>query len=357
MARPSDWRTKLTQDVLFEAVDLLIKGCPAEAVAKKFSPLLGEAFTRQQVYKLLNIAAAQNLLVVQPPHVDSITEKLIAAHGIPRNSLRVVGVRGKNAIEHLATSTADLLFSLVMNLKRERSKKTVHIAVGSGRSTNLVCARLGAKLHAELARPNIVIHALTGGWDSGTLVSPVSHFSHFQFTDQDEPSVEFVNLSVPPLVPVEDFSGIRNLPFIRDAFERFSEVDIVVSSIGNRHDDHCTFAEAMNLRWVREYGNPKKKLDQQGWVGDIQYLPYNELGPIEMGGLKACVLMSFADLVKMAQLADKFVVVLVGPCGRCGKSKAPALLPLVSSVKLRVFSHLVLDLTTGEDLLRSGGAG
>ena len=56
----------------------------------------------------------------------------------------------------------------------------------------------------------------------------------------------------------------------------------------------------------------------------------------------------------MASTRDKYVILVVGPCGQpdCDKKfKTDALQPLLEVPGLRVFTLLVIDISTAENLL------
>jgi len=42
---------------------------------------------------------------------------------------------------------------------------------------------------------------------------------------------------------------------------------------------------------------------------------------------------------------------VAAPCGICNEPKAEALQPLLKESRLRLWSHLLMDLTTAQDLL------
>jgi hypothetical protein len=91
---------------------------------------------------------------------------------------------------------------------------------------------------------------------------------------------------------------------------------------------------------------------RQGWVGDVQYLPYSTTGPIGVAsGVRAVTLFELSELVEMVKSGNKHVVLVGGPCGHCGASKTEALRPLLEEPSLRVWSHLVVDAGTAEKLI------
>ncbi len=352
MARPSKWKGKLTQEILFQAVDLLSSGMRPEEVAERLQEKLGESFNRGHVIPLIKLARDRGLLCLIPPHAAEVARTIEKRYDLEADSIHVVEVRGDAAVEHLATATAALVMRFIEPEPPLKRKARVHLGLGSGRTTHLVCSRLGAILRDDPTRPELMIHGLTSGWDPGTSIeSPVSHFSHF-FFDQPKPAVTFVGLSIPPLVPSDSFDEIARLPLVQEAFEQRHSLDVVITSIGSKKDKHCTFKRAIDSRRITsDYANLKSLLELQGWVGDVQFLPYSDTEALQMKHLRSGVLVSFDELVTMARTKGKEVVLVAGPCGLCGDLKTEALRPLLANEHLRVFSHLVIDLATAEGLL------
>ena len=61
-------------------------------------------------------------------------------------------------------------------------------------------------------------------------------------------------------------------------------------------------------------------------------------------------LFELDDFVRMADSRNKHVVLIARQCGLCGTTRAAALRPLLTSPRLRVWSHLVMDEATARDL-------
>jgi hypothetical protein len=66
-------------------------------------------------------------------------------------------------------------------------------------------------------------------------------------------------------------------------------------------------------------------------------------------------LFELADLAALARTPHRHVVVLSAPCGRCGRTRNDAIRPLLDAPDLRVWTKLIIDVTTAEDLLDEGG--
>ena len=87
-------------------------------------------------------------------------------------------------------------------------------------------------------------------------------------------------------------------------------------------------------------------------VDDRGDRPYSATGPItEDTDIRAVTLLELEELVAMARRRDKHVVVVAGPCGRCGATRTAAVKPLFLEPELRLWSHFVMDMTTAGELL------
>ncbi len=97
-------------------------------------------------------------------------------------------------------------------------------------------------------------------------------------------------------------------------------------------------------RWSKEFlaGERTKKgvevLRKAGWVGDLQYHPYSNQGPITdvRARVRAVSLFDLSGLKKLAETKDKCVIVVGGPCGICERTKVRALRPLLQSESTRL---------------------
>ena len=62
-------------------------------------------------------------------------------------------------------------------------------------------------------------------------------------------------------------------------------------------------------------------------------------------------LFNFDELLKFSKEPGKHVVVTGGPCKTCQRSKAKAIRPLLENPELRLWTDLIIDRTTAEELL------
>ena len=91
-----------------------------------------------------------------------------------------------------------------------------------------------------------------------------------------------------------------------------------------------------------------------GRIGDVQYCPYSRHGPlVQEPPMRVVTLFELMELVALAQTPQKYVLVVAGPCGRCGRTRTQALQPLLSVPSLAVWTHLVMDLETAQELVQA----
>jgi DNA-binding transcriptional regulator LsrR (DeoR family) len=93
-------------------------------------------------------------------------------------------------------------------------------------------------------------------------------------------------------------------------------------------------------------------LRKKGWVGDVQYRPYSIDGPITDDTIdRTITLLELDDLVALASKPNKHVIVVAGPCGRCGETRSDAVYPLLANGRLKLWTRFVMDTNTAKELL------
>ena len=289
--------------------------------------------------------AARNYLLLCPPPQQELTERLAARYALDPARVRVVATRGKAANEHVSWAGSDLVLDLMLEVGAR--KKRVHLGLGSGWTTLQVARRLALRLRTEFSGPDLVLHALSSGFDiTDPLRAPVAFFGSFQNLPM---KVDYFGLFVSAAVPWNMYEDVKTQPGVRESFEHAAR---------GRHRRDLAGQRGRRARRPQSVpaatgsNDALGDLKRQGWVGDVQYLPYSTKAPITVGsGVRAVTLFELADLVAMVRSGDKHVVLIGGPCGDCAVSKTEALRPLLEEPSLRVWSHLVLDAGTAERLL------
>ncbi len=331
-------RPEASDELVFGVCHAFLKGEKTEAIAEAFG------LTREGVYPLIVEGAARNYLLLCPPAQQQLTERLALRYAIDPGHVRVVATRGKAANEQVSWAGGDLVLDLAREVAAR--KKPVHLGLGSGWTTLQVARRLAQRLRTEFGGADLVLHALSSGFDiKDPLRAPVAFFGSFS----DLPvKVDYLGLFVSAAVPWNMYEDVKTQPGVRESFQHAPDVDIVVTSLASAGDEHG----ALN-RFLKLWGNEAiDDLKRQGWVGDVQYLPYSTGAPITVqSGVRAVTLFELSDMVAMVRSRNKHVVLVGGPCGDCGRPKTDALRPLLEQPGLRVWSHLVVDAGTAEELL------
>lgn len=314
--------------------------------------------TREKIYPLFWEAARRRFLLLQPPLELHLAQRVKDRYGVGQEpgdarEVQVVNARSAEAIRHVTSAGAKLILSLVEKLGKK--KETVHIGLGAGYSAMMVARSLADRVRSNRDCPNLVLHALSAG---GFQVdkpqrSPITYFSYF---DGALAKVDFVALFSHTMAPTDDYERFRQSPGAKRAFDLAAEIDIVVTSFGWAPDRHCMLRQF--IEQLIEAGELEpdtiQRMIEAGWIGDVQFRPYTAQGPMLEGyPVRAVTLFELADLVQMAGTDGKHVVLLARPCGECGTVKTEALRPLLTEPSLRLWTHLVLDVDTASDLLKT----
>ena len=322
---------------------------------------------RQGVYKALSEGVKRGMIKLEPlPEIElskRIGDKLNFSA-----SVRVLSCASGNRSEswdpvpELAAAAAHRVVRLIRQLWSERkhqesiNRKRICIGLGSGRSVALVSKSLGSILKREKDLDLLgamEFRALTAVADPEyPWESAMAQFSYY-LDERAATPLKFKGLFAPAFVPVDDLERQKKLAFPK-GIPDMEELDIVITSIATSDDDHAPLRNNLDER-------TKSALNVAGWVGDVQYRAYSNEGPIleknlpmQQSGsstlLRAFTLIEISDLVKM-RLNGRHIILLAGPCGHCQKTKSDALLPLLTVPELRVFTHLILDNRTAQELV------
>jgi DNA-binding transcriptional regulator LsrR (DeoR family) len=307
--------------------------------------------TREQIYPLINEARKRGYFLLSPPLDKAVAQRIADRYQKDPASIHVVPVRRN--LGDVASATAGLALELIRRLGEKKDKKNkkhrVHLGLGAGWTTMLIAEELAKRLRAaEKIRP-LSLHAMTPGFEIERPRSAPASFFGF-FANLGVP-IDFVGLFAPAVVRTRDYANTKRWPVVADAFARAKEIELVITSLASAADPHG------DLNTFMEHGDKEgfKALKKAGWIGDVQYRPYSVGGPIMTDtGIRAVTLFELSDLEKRARCEDTPVVLVSGPCAgaNCNRLRVDALKPLLQEPKLKVWSHLVLDLDTAEALLR-----
>lgn len=303
----------------------------------------GEHFsiTREQVYPAFGLAMERGLVRISPPYNQALAQRIADKYDHVATDIRVVTTR--DSLEYVASRAADVVLELIRILRE--SKDRVHIGLGAGRTTMFFANYLAQVLRTEQGLPKLALHAMTSGFDVGeTEKDPVAFFGRFQQAGFD---LTYYGMPAPPIVKWDQFDALKRSLVVRDSFDLRDEIDIVVTSLASVEDAHGDLN-----RFLKVGGGGRRWITRHKVVGDVQYSPFSADGPIPFPeGVRAVTLFELDELKQLAERDGKYVVLVSGPCWKCRETRTHALRPLVANRRLKVWTHLVTDLRTAEELV------
>ncbi len=340
---PDELRDRLLTPVF----DRLMWGYTTDEIAEQIAELVNYKRTpvilnRNLIYRLARYAWMTGQIFAFPEPHEVLARDVAGLSNL--GDIQVVPDRGGLVENPVAEAGAKMVHGLIKETARKR-EGPVHVGFGIGQSTRRLARVLARMMRADRKSPDLVVHALTTGhsvWDP--LETPISFFSYFAESGFSE--AKFVGLFAEPLVPVEDYADALRSQIVQEAFERRSELDVVVTSLASSADEHGHL-----YQYLARFVDPEapRRLLERGWVGDQQLRPYSATEPLEITeGMKPITLFEIEDLVAFARQRGKHVVLLCSPCGKCGRVKDDALVPMLTSPKLHIWNHLLVDELTAE---------
>ncbi len=349
--------------------------------------------SREEVYAIVREGLRRKFVLLFAPVerelADRISDKfaLNAITNIEHASatasapfMSVVPSRGRSVMESVATEAATLTIKLIREIaehkkKESRDKKAVrvHVAFAAGASSKICATTLAAMCRTQADLPPLALHAISSGFDiTDTSTAPATFFQSFEGIRED---IQTYALYSAPFVRVEEYKAKRESTSIAKAVRAAEEVDIVVTGFASATDEHGElrryiheYAQEIVIRERKEKGTAARsaediaqayldKLHEARWTGDCQRHPFNDDGPLMEGTdvdlpFKAMGLFELPQLAELAKQTAKAVVVVCSPCIHCNLTRKTALQSLLQfPKKARLFSHLVMDIGTAEDLL------
>jgi len=321
--------------------------------------------TREKIYPMFWEACHRGFLLLQPPPEHHLRKKLENSFALYKHpgEVTVVNVSGETAAQHVTSVAADQIVELIERVWKEKKeqypndpeKQAVHLGMGAGFATMLVARRLAFKIRSGAEVPPIVLHAISSGGflPNEPHKSPSTYFSYF---DPALMNVEFVALFSATVVSSSDYENQKANPAIRYSFERRDEIDIIVTSLASADHKHGLLGQYLTHLIDQRLLSKEAltKMHSAGWIGDVQFRPYSVAGPLpeDVCPVRAVTLFELDELVEIAKSrSNRYIVLVAGPCGECGKTKKNALRPLLANEKLRLWTHLIVDAKTAKELL------
>ena len=341
----------LTDRYLVRVCEMFLEGTPVSRIAAWINTEVRQedrslAVTREQIYPLINEARKRGYFVIHPPAHVVLRQRLTDLYRIPETSgepITVVNAVGPSALEHVAAEAAGLALRLIKTLGSR--KKPVHIGLGAGFTTLRIAHYLAALLRAEPTLPPLVLHALSTGFRiDQPHIAPAAFFSLFASLHLP---LAYVGLFAPAVVSTQHYNTVKITPGVAESFAAAGEIDLVLTSLASAADEHG----ALN-QFLSAHAGDVADLQRAGWVGDVQYRPFSRQGPLaKEANIRAVTLFDLPELVNLTRTPHKYVIVVAGPCGECGRTRADALHPLLTSPSLKVWTHLVTDFPTAQELV------
>lgn len=309
--------------------------------------------TREEPYRLVSYAARKNWLRFSAPSDDKLRKNIKTKYDF----LQDVQVVDSKDVKDVAERTAETILELIFKFSRDWNRTDVHIGFGGGYSMQLVAKSLADLLLDQDIKelPILHLHALMSGFDTehpGT--DPNTFFSNFDTSEFREKGfnekIQFVLLHVPPIIKPGLKKTLLKLPGVVDAYKSSRELDVIVTSAGSINDD-----DSMLNRYhecFRTYSpEMKKQLEDDDCVGDMLWLPISRSGPIDNSGhpLQAMALVDLHDLPRFIGERGTRVVLAIGPCSLCGRSKSDILAAILGLPDPHI-THLVVDSNTARTI-------
>ena len=339
--------------LVFRVAQLFIgqdeEGLSPTAIAEKVNAeFRGERqLSREAIYPLIAEAVRRGFIRLVPPVNQQLVTDLLKRYPcLQACVVRVVETACKEDNGKVATAAAELAMQHLAEVAAVKKHSPVGLGLGPGRATLDFC-RAFARLLAVHAQPvKLQLVAISAGCPANA-----PEYASSSFFNLFPPHVvaSTVGLFAETLVPIKDFASIKQRAGVKEAFEAQAGIDLVVTSMGDAWDE-----DDLLCMFLKQSGQDVASLRAAGWIGNVQYRPYSAKGPMKEkpSDLRAVTLYGLEDLVRVAGQKNKHVILMARQCAICGRSRAQALLPLLTNPQLRVFSSLVLDGVTARELLK-----
>ena len=341
---------QLDEALLVEVCRRFIDKMRPADIAKWLSEEVNDRVNREEIYPLIREAIDRGYFSILPPANELMRQRIADRYrkGKDKDRIHVVSVTADSAQELLPSYAAELITSRISQIAV--NKDCVRIGLGGGMTVRQVAKALAAQLRSAEHLPQLGFHVLTAGFAvRRPRTAPITFLGFFAQVPTD---IDYVGLFAPAVVDAKDYARVRTLPGVKESFESAEQIDLIVTSLASADDQHGELNEFMT-----QAGQPTKAtlkaLRKAGWVGDLQYHPYSSEAPITNVGasVRAMSLFDLEEVRRFAGKENKHVVVVAGPCGECGAPKHKALRPLLENESLKLWTDVVMDMTTAEKLL------
>ena len=305
--------------------------------------------------RILPWAKRLGLFWVFAPPCDRLARLIAEKYDQDPERIHVVDTRKENARRDVTRAAAALTVNLIREVQQLKAARQgderdrVHVGLGGGRTVRQTSEALAKLLRLEPLLPDLAFHAISSGFSvDDPLSAPVTFLPRFQELPGD---VRLFGLFAPAVVATSRYPEVKRNPGVRESFRQAKSIDIVLTSLARAEDPHGALAEF--ARFSGRQGFDEAALKRAGWLGDIQYIPYSARGPIDVDArVRAVTLFEYKDLRALARSPGKHVVLVASPCGVCKEFKTDAVRPLLERKELRVWTHVLIDRSTAQELVR-----
>ncbi len=336
-----------TNDELIAAVCMYFcRGMTVAEIREKIQEKLGISLSREQPHRLLSFAAQRNLLSFKAPLATELENQIAREY----NWLKGVKVVRTAVSDDVSYRVAETLLDHVCTLSKSRpADKAVHIGFAGGKAL-----RKTARIFSEMLREprmdlpqTIIFHAIVAGFQvTDPSTDPNGFFNYFAGETDLQVQASFIGLPAPMILKSGEIGKLRTISYLSEAFDSVKDIDIIVTSAGGHwQQGHSSYYSMLS----KASPQTVEQLTRAGCIGDLMWRPLGKDGP-----LKVDTDMRTVTLIEPSALPEfikrgKSVILLLGPCGTCGRPKGDVLGAILA--KRNLITHLVVDSRSARALL------
>lgn len=342
-----DWGGLTREEVAAVVCKYFCRGFLPKEIREQVEKAMRIKLTREDCYRLLSFAASRGWIRFHASLDHDLMETMGERYSFLSTATVVRTGVSDDVSFHLAT---DLMKEVRTLVRSENRKSELHLGFAGGSALRKAARHFAEMLrepHEDLPR-RIVFHAMVAGFNfRETPADPNSFFGYFAGEPALQVETSFVGLHAPGLAPTNKIPMLRSLDYIREAYERAREIDIVVTSAGGHWQQGHSLLYEMYKR-----GSPQSlaQLTKLKCLGDMMWRPFGPEGPLEVATeVRAMTLLELSELPGMVR-NRKRVFLLLGPCGSCGGPKTEVLRAVLHHTP-QLITHLVADSRSVRDLM------
>ena len=305
------------------------------------------SFTREKVYDAVDWALQLGYFILVPPFEVKLQDALEEKYPHLANHMHVVHTANHLDSRKVSIAAADIALKRAHALAKRLGGQPLGLGLGPGRASRDFCESFGHLYPKDNSLPKLNLYAITAGGSARE--SENTSISFFNFLDDGIVNSR-LGLFAENLVPHRRIKDVLKSAGVKDAYAERDRIHMIITSMG----DMCDQDDLLRI-FLEDSGRDVDRLvDEEGWIGNVQYRPYTAKGPVREKGdeLRAVTLFELDDLANRVGRDDRSVILIARQCGKCKRTRAKALEPLLEvNSGLRVFSDLIMDAATCLELL------